>query len=123
MKKKVKKTENIKIKGSISYVLSGIVLTSLSLGSILFLELIRYSFFIMLATVLVSVYYINGSLTSFYENKKMSSFLSHSGIFSLVLLSLFFGMQSSQLPMKNIFLVIGVVLLLIGLVKIGKRFK
>ncbi|MCH7568611.1 MAG: hypothetical protein IIA87_04275 [Nanoarchaeota archaeon] len=114
MKKKNKKS----IVKSLNYILPAIFLISLSLGSIFSINLVKYGFFIMLAMVLVVIYYLNESLTNYYKNKNMSKFTLYIGFVALILVSGFFGMQSPQLPFKIYILIIGIVLIFIGIIKV-----
>ena len=113
MKKKNRKSVN----GAFNYFLPAIFLISLSLGSIFSINLVKYGFFIMLAMVLVVIYYLNETLTNYYKNKKMNKTTISVGFIALILVSGFFGMQSPQLPFKIYILGIGVVLILIGIIK------
>jgi len=113
----MKKKNEKPIRKASNYFLPGIVLTTLALGSMFSINLVRYGLFIMFAMVLVVIYYLNGSLTDYYKNKKMSKFTTYTGFIALILVSGFFGMQSPQLPFKIYILIIGIILILVGLVK------
>ena len=114
------KNRNKKFKGDFNYFLPAIFLISLALGSIFSINLVKYGFFIMLAMVLVVIYYLNESLASYYKNKKMNKITISFGFVALILVSGFFGMQSPQLPFKIYIVIIGIVFLLVGLWKIKK---
>ena len=105
---------------AINFILPAIFLISLSLGSIFSINLVKYGFFIMLAMVLVVIYYLNESLANYYKNKKMNKITISFGFVALILVSGFFGMQSPQLPFKIYIVIIGIVFLLVGLWKIKK---
>lgn len=111
-----KKNKKLVIRG-LNYILPAIFLISLALGSIFSINLVKYGFFIMLAMVLVVIYYLNESLTNYYKNKKMGKFTLYAGFIALIFVSGFFGMQSPQLPFKIYILIIGLVLILVGIIK------
>ena len=111
----MKSKKNKLVKGFIGYFLPGIAVIALSLGSIFSIDLVRYGYFILIAVFLVVLHYFNTSLLAHYKNKKMKKVGIFSGFLGVTLISLFFGMQSPQLPFKIYILGIGVILALIGL--------
>ena len=114
----MKKDKRSKEEKAMSYFLPGLILVALALGSLFWISLLRFSFWIMLAVVAVLVYYLNESIMSYYRKKELSPFNIRAGFVALFLIVGFFGMQSPQLPFKPWFLGLGVILFLIGFFKL-----
>lgn len=103
--------------GFVGYFLPGIFLVTLSIGAMFSVDLVRYGFFIMLVSVVIVLYYLNSSLMAHYKNTKMKKIEIYAGFVGIILLGFFLGMQSPQLPLKILVLVIGVILVIWGFVK------
>jgi len=95
-----------KILGNIILSMSIIVLT---LGSMFWIFLIKYGFFIFLGAAITAILYISESLP-YNSNKKMKKSTRVLGIIGLILLMLTLGIQSPQLPFKKYVLLLGIVL-------------
>lgn len=104
-----------KKKNALSYLLPGISLFFLGIGSLFSVDLVRYSFWLMLAMILVVIFYINGTLLKGFNKKFLSKNDVSLGFLSLVLVTLFFGIQSPQLPFDVYVIAIGLVLFGIGI--------
>ncbi|MCH7568586.1 MAG: hypothetical protein IIA87_04150 [Nanoarchaeota archaeon] len=113
-KRNKNKTSAISIVG---YFLPGILLIALSLGAMFSIDLVRYSYFILIAVFLVALYYFNSSLTAHYKNAKMKTREVYAGFIGIFLLAGFFGMQSPQIPFKIYILGIGIVLIIVSYFK------
>ena len=108
-------------KKSLDLLLLGTFLFVLSLGSIFALELVRWSYWILVAALLLIINYINENIMRVYKGKKISYTSEMLGFAGGFLLVLFFGIQTTQLPFKIYILLAGVVLTLPALRDVLKK--
>ena len=113
-----KKPEANRAEINIQMPIMGTMLIALSLGSIFSLDLVAYSYFILAATTIVVISYVNGSIVSRYR-KLEPSITTHifGGVGGLLILG-FLGMQSPQIPFKPYILALGIILALPAAAKI-----
>ena len=102
---------------ALSYLLPGVSLFFLGLGSLFSVDLVRYNFWLMLAMILVVIFYINGTLLKGFNKKSLNKNDVILGFVALVLVTLFFGIQSPQLPFDGYVIALGIVLFLVGISK------
>ena len=108
----------MKIK-ALNYLTLGIVLFSFSLGGIFAIDLARYSFYLLMAAFLVTLYFYNESILHRDKTKKgqIPKDEFYSGLLGLFLLAGFMGIQSPQLPFKIYVLAAGLVFVAIYFLK------
>jgi len=98
----------------IQSILFGIILISLSLGTIFWITLIRYTFMIFIIGSFSAVYYILESIPSKNKPTKLTKYI---GITSAILLALSLGIQTTGLPFEKYIFSLGVIFLAYGLIK------
>ena len=101
----------------LSWVSPGVFLVGLGLGTLFSIELIKYGFFILIATTLISLFYFNNTLMHFSKNEKIGKSGFYLGFLAIFFVSLFFGMQS-RVPFGVWALGIGIVFIVVGLIKL-----
>ncbi len=106
---------------SLGLLVFGETLIALSLGSIYSLRLVSEGYYIFIAASLLSVSYINSTLLIMLRSREASLITYIVGFTGGFLLALFFGIQSPQLPFKNIVLLAGALLLLPTLKDLTRR--
>jgi uncharacterized membrane protein len=96
---------------NLGYFIFGETLIAISLGSMNSLNLVRYGFFIFIAATLLGVTYINSTLIRIQRKDVIRPFTRVLGYLGGFLLVFYFGIQSPQLPFKNIIFVGGLFLI------------
>lgn len=97
---------------NVRHALMGQALFFLALGSIFSLKLVRYGYFIFLAATLLAVVQINGSFSRWHAKVTSSYGQEVLGVVSALLLMLFLGIQSPQIPFKPYLLALGLIFML-----------
>jgi len=108
-------------KKSLDLLVLGKFLFVLSLGSIFALDLVRWSYWILIAAMLLIINYLNENIMRVYQGKKISYTSDIFGFIGGLLLVLFFGIQTTQLPFKVYILVVAVILTLPALRDLLKK--
>jgi hypothetical protein len=103
---------------NLGYFIFGETLIAVSLGSMNSLNLVRYGFFIFIAATLFAVTYINSTLIRHKRKDDIPPFTLVIGYLGGFLLVFFFGIQSPQLPIKNIIYIGGLILMLPAAIEI-----
>ena len=116
--KKINK--NLKEK-NIDRMLSGIFLVTFALGSIFSIELVRYSFWILIAFTFILFFYFNEVWRNWFLGRKAGKRTQLFGFIGILLMTLFFGIQITQLPFKTLFLLGGIVLFLWSLINLRSQ--
>jgi uncharacterized membrane protein len=96
---------------NLGYFIFGETLIAISLGSINSLNLVKYGFFIFIAATLLGVTYINSTLIRIQRKEVIRPFTLVLGYLGGFLLVFYFGIQSPQLPFKNIIFMGGLFLI------------
>ena len=97
---------------NLTLAVTGKAIVAVALGSMFAIELVRYGIFILPVAVVILVGYLSQNLTDWHKNRK-TSYGSHLlGWVGALLLLLYFGIQSPQIPFKIPVLVIGILLVL-----------
>lgn len=110
-----------KIEKGLHYFLPGLVLSGVALGGIFSIDLIKYSYYFLLLISVLLIFYLNESIIGRYKNKKLGKHTVFIGFLCTILVSVFFGMQSRQLPFKLVFLGAGFLLVVIGVANLVLR--
>jgi hypothetical protein len=84
----------------------------LALGSIFSIELVVYGYIILLLAAYLLLTYCMLSYRLYVYHKKMKYMSHFMGVSGLLLLMLFVGIQSTQIPFKIYFLLFGVALII-----------
>ena len=100
---------------------SGLFFVALIIGSMFSLDLVRYGYFILIAFSLLMFYFFNNTLEENIERKQFGKFTLVIGFVGVILIFLFFGMQSPQIPFKNYLLIAGIAIVIYGLVVLRKK--
>lgn len=108
---------------NVSLALFGGFIVAFSLGSIFAIQLVRYGYYILIASALVSAGYVRTCFMSGYRDMKIDYPTHIFGLAGGTVLILFLGMQSSFVPFKNYLLVIGFILIIPAIINVigGKR--
>lgn len=101
----------------------GLILVATSIGAMYHVRLVIYGYFILLAGLLVSINYVYHSFMASREKELVGLKTNSVGLAGVLMLVLFFGIQSSHIPFKKYILMAGVVLILPAFMNIleGKR--
>jgi len=103
---------------ALNYLLPGISIFFLGIGSLFSVDLAGYNLWIFLVGVLVLIFYVNESLIANFRKERLSKIKIASGFIGLMLLTLLFGIQATPLPFKEYIVGIGIILVLIGIWKL-----
>jgi hypothetical protein len=95
---------------NLGYFVFGETLIALSLGAMNSLKLIRHIDLILIAATILTVTYINSTLIRLKRKDDIPPFTLIIGYIAGFLLVFFFGIQSPQLPIKNIIFTGGLIL-------------
>lgn len=106
---------------NLSLALYGGMIAAFSLGSMFSIQLVRYGYFIMIASTVVVAVYLKTSFMNWYKNVEIDYSTHLFGLAGVLLLLLFFGIQSSQVPFKVYLLIIGLILILPALINMGGK--
>jgi hypothetical protein len=87
-------------------------LIAISLGSIYWIKLVRYNDFVFISAILLSTYYINTTFLFRRRGQEVTPSIQILGFVGGFLLLLTFGVQAPQLPLKNIILIAGLILVI-----------
>lgn len=90
--------------------IAGDILFAFSLGSILWISLVKYNYFILIAAFLLIVNYLMHNMIDWYNKKKTALKFHLVGYIGAILLTFVMGIQSPQLPFK--FYILGLSILL-----------
>ena len=101
----------------------GLILASASIGAMYHVRLVIFGYFILLAGLLLTINHVYAVMASSYEKEGIERSIKIAGIAGVVLLALFFGVQSSHLPAKEYVLVGGIALIVPAFVEVlgGKK--
>ena len=102
---------------SLDYILFGVILMVVSLGSMFSIELVRYGYWILIVSSLLLVHYVMNGLRLLNGKGKLRRKSYFFGFLGLVLLILFLGIQSPQIPFKIWILGIGLIFLVWWILK------
>ncbi len=97
---------------NLGYFVFGETLTALSLGAMNSLKLVRYIDLVLIAATILAITYINSTLIRLKRKEDIPPFTLAIGYLGGFLLVFFFGIQSPQLPFKNIIFIGGLILML-----------
>ena len=86
----------------------GLEIIAFSIGAMLSLSLVQFSLFIFLFGIFLSINYIHSGIVDWNKGKKGTRNRQIYGLAGALLLALTFGIQSPQLPFREVFLVIGI---------------
>ena len=94
----------------------GLSLAALSAGALYSLKFVRLGvgFIAMIVAIMLSTYYINTSFLALKRKEILGSATLFLGFIGGLLLLLFFGIQSPQLPLKKYLLIAGIILTIPG---------
>ena len=90
----------------------GEILVAFSLGAMYSIQLVRYGYFILIAATILVSSFLNEYFLSLRKPKRMSRITQLMGFVGGILLLLFLGIQSPQMPFK-LYLFIGGLLLIL----------
>lgn len=99
----------------------GKLLVFLILGSMFAIELVRYGYIILIIGTVLVVDYVLASYLNEMKGKKTSYDRHWFGFLGALLLVVFLGIQTSQIPFKTFFLIVGIVMILPAIIDLLKR--
>ena len=92
----------------------GLVLAVLALGSMFSIDLVGYAYYVLIAATIILVNYVSDSIV----HKKVRHLW---GFIGMLLLVLFFGIQTPQAPFKIYILILGVILTIPALFNVVRK--
>lgn len=92
----------------------GILITGLSFGTLYSLVLTRINYYIMLSVFVVVYYYSSESLAAHHNNTPLPKHVVVAGYLGIFLISLFIGIQTIVVPYGNLFIILGLILIVIS---------
>ena len=116
VKSRIRKKEK-KTRLDWEYITFGMILIAIALGSMFSIELVRYGYWILIVSSLLLVHYVMNGLRLLNGKGKLRRKSYFFGFLGLVLLILFLGIQSPQIPFKIWILGIGLIFLVWWILK------
>jgi hypothetical protein len=108
---------------NINLAILGKILIAFSIGAIFSIKLVKYGYYILIASTLIIASYLKNSFTSQLKDEKLKYSTNVIDFTAGLLLLLFLGVQSPHIPFKIYFLIIGFVLLIPAVIEMfgGKK--
>lgn len=101
--------------------ITGKIITYFALGSIFSRFLVEYSYFILIASALISIHFVQKCFFVYYKKEKLEYSSVILGFIGALLLILLFGIQSPQIPFVYYILGFGVLMVLPGTADLFKK--
>lgn len=106
---------------NLSLALYGSMIIAFSLGAIFSIQLVRYGYYILIASAIIIASYLKLNLMSWFTGAKPDYTAHIFGLSGGILLLIIFGIQSPQVPFKTYLLIIGLILILPALINMGGK--
>ena len=85
---------------------------ALALGSTFSLSLVRYGYFLFIGATLLATISLNNAFASWHAGREQTYGSTVLGLLSSMLLMLFLGIQSPQIPAKGALMALGILLMI-----------